>query len=178
MKVCTVNVRRLTKARLKDVFSPGPREDVDFIFIQEPRLEVLSPGWMIKLADDHGFVAACSEVPAKDSRGRVLFWNRCLGRVAIHRASDHRSDTRHHLRHMGQHSTQMTSGLTARSCGFLSLLEKMAQSFGMVTSIGDSSMTGLWLEIGLWQSKRWQRPVQTHSRRGVSPEVPKRCKST
>ena len=82
MKVCTVNVTRLTKARLKDVFSAEPCEGVDIILIQESRHETLSPGWVTRLAENHGFGVACSQVLAKDSVGR---------RVSIHRASDHRS---------------------------------------------------------------------------------------
>ena len=57
------------------MFSSEPCENVDIILIQESRHEVLSPGWVIKLADDHtGFGVACSEVPAKDSIEQSASW--------------------------------------------------------------------------------------------------------
>ena len=188
MKVCTVNVTRLTKARLKDVFSAEPCQGVDIILIQESRHETLSPGWVTKLAENHGFGVACSQVRAKDS-GRVrhggtrVFSNRnrfafrFIVRVTTGRWQSRR-ETPLSRQHMGQHSTWMASGLRARSWGCLKLLEKTAQSFGVVISTGESSTTGLWLKTGHWQNKRRQRQVQTHNQPGVSTEVQEQSRLT
>ena len=71
-----MNVTRLRKARLKDVFSAEPCEGVDITLIQESRHDSLSSGWVVKLTEGTWFWCGVFEGPDEGQRGQsAARWN-------------------------------------------------------------------------------------------------------
>ena len=100
MRVCSVNVTALTRARLEAVLKTHAVSSAQFIVLQETRHANLKPKWAEKLAEAYGFGIAFSKPPDRGHIGRggwgimhggtAVAWRRGVGRVSIHRAENHR----------------------------------------------------------------------------------------
>lgn len=97
LKLLSINVTNATKAKAIAILEHPEAQDADAIALQEIRLDVIKPAWLIGLTQKMGWGVACSSPPPRNTvgttrqGGTAILWKRSLGRVTIARGPCHRS---------------------------------------------------------------------------------------